>query len=52
MPREVSHCICLLVIFNDSVCKTSKNYYPQVFLKECKYIVEEKKIKKFVNDDI
>ena len=26
----------------DSVFRTSKNYYPQVFLEECKYIIKEK----------
>ena len=27
----------------DSVFRTSKNYYPQMFLEECKYGVKEKK---------
>ena len=27
----------------NSVFRTDKNYYPQVFLKESKYVVEEKK---------
>ena len=27
----------------DSVFKTGKNYYPQVFLEECKYAGKEKK---------
>ena len=27
----------------DSVFRTGKNYYPQVFLGECKYIAKEKK---------
>ena len=36
----------------DSVFRTSKNYYPQVFLEECKYTVKEKKIPKYIIDDI
>ena len=38
----------------DSVYKKDKNYYPQVFLEECKYIIKEKKksVKKFITDDI
>ena len=36
----------------DSVFKTGKNYYPQVFLEECKYVVQEKKIPKYIIDDI
>ena len=27
-----------------------KNYYPQVFLEECKYIVKEEKIKRYISD--
>ena len=36
----------------DSVFRTGKNYYPQVFLEECKYVVKEKKIPKYITDDI
>ena len=36
----------------DSVFRAGKNYYPQVFLKECKYVVKEKKIPKYITDDI
>ena len=34
------------------VFRTGKNYYPQVFLGECKYVVKEKKIPKYIIDDI
>ena len=27
----------------DSVFRTGKYYYPQVFLEECKYVIKEKK---------
>ena len=36
----------------DSVFRTGKNYYPQVFLEECKYVVEEKKMPKYITDNI
>ena len=36
----------------DSVFKAVKNYYPQVFLKECKYVVNEKKITMYIYNDI
>ena len=36
----------------DSVFRTGKNYYPQVFLEECKYVVEEKKMLKYITDNI
>ena len=32
--------------------RTGKIYHPQVFFEECKYIVKEKKIPKYVTDDI
>ena len=35
---------------HDSVFRTGRNYYPQVFL-ECKYVVKEKKIPKYIIDD-
>ena len=36
----------------DSIFKTAKNYYLQVFLEECKYVVKEKKIHNYITDDI
>ena len=33
-----SNCTCLAVISLDSTLKKDTNYYPQVILKECKYI--------------
>ena len=35
----------------DSVFRTDKRYYPQVFL-ECKYVLKEKKIPKCIIDNI
>ena len=51
LTREGSQFICSSVILIDSVFQTGKNYYPQVFLEECKYIVKEKKIPKYIIDD-
>ena len=39
---------CLAVISLDSALKKDENCYPQVFLKECKYI--EKKVVRHIND--
>ena len=36
----------------DLVFRTGNNYYPQVFLDECKYVVKEKKIPHHGIDDI
>ena len=52
IPKEGSNFICLSVILIDSVFRTGKNYYPQVFLEECKFFVKEKKIPKYIIDDI
>ena len=43
MPKEDSQFICLSVILIDSVFKTSKNYYPQIFLEECKLLEKKRK---------
>ena len=41
IPKEDSQCICLLVIFIDSVFRTCTNYYPQALLENCKHIVQK-----------
>ena len=40
----------LAVISLDSALKKDENYYPQVFLKECKYI--EKKVVRHIHDNL
>ena len=41
IPKVDSNLTCLAVISLDSILKKDENYYPQVFLKECKYIGEK-----------
>ena len=36
----------------DSVVKVGKNYYPQVFLEECKYVKRKNKMFNYINDDL
>ena len=43
---------CLSVILIGSIYKKDKNYYPQVFLEEFKYVVTVKKTSKFVTDNL
>ena len=51
VPKEgVSH-KCLSLIMLDSVLKTSKKYYPQTLLEECKYKITKKKMENLFNDD-
>ena len=52
IPKEGSQCICLSVILINSVFRTSKNYYPEMFLEECKYVVKWKNMSKYIIDDI
>ena len=35
-----------------SVYRKVENYHPQVLLEECKYVVKEKKMSKFITDNI
>ena len=49
-PKVDSNYTCLAVISLDSALKKDKSYYPQVFLKECKYI--ERKVIRHITDDI
>ena len=41
--REGSQFICLRIILIDSISTTSKNYHPEMFLIERKYVAKEKK---------
>ena len=50
IPKEDSNHTCLAVISLDSAAKNDENYYLQVFLKECKYIV--KKLIRYINDNL
>ena len=36
----------------DSVFRKGKNYYPQVFVEECKHVVKEKKMPKYITANI
>ena len=49
LKMDSSH-TCLALISLDSARKKVENYYPQVFLKECKYI--EKKVTRHINDNL
>ena len=42
----------ILIIGLDSALKKDGNYYPQVFLKGCKYIEKEKKVIRHITDDL
>ena len=39
-------------MLTDSVLRYGKNYYPQVFLEECKYVVKVQKMPKYITDNV
>ena len=50
IPKADSNHTCLTVISLDSALEKDDSYYPQVFLKECKYIA--KKVIRHINDNL
>ena len=50
IPKLYSSHTCLAVISLDSALKKDENYYPSVFLKECKYI--DKKVVRHIHDSL
>ena len=50
IPKVYSNHTCLAVIVLNSVLKKDENYYPQVFLKDCKYI--ERKVIGHIHDNL
>ena len=52
IPNVGSQFICLSVNLINFVFRIVKNYYPEVFLEDCKYVVKDKKMPEFFTDDI
>ena len=52
VPKGNSSYKCLSLIMLDSIVKLGKKYYPQVFLKECKYVKRKNKMMNCIDDDI
>ena len=52
VKKEGAQYISLSVILINSVFRTDKNYYPHMFLEECKYVIKEKKMPKYIIKDI
>ena len=52
MPKEKVPCKCLSVIMLDSVIESDEKYYPQTFLKECKYAQEKIKLENYIDEEL
>ena len=52
MLKKGSQCIYLSVILIDFVFRVGKNCDPQQFLLECKYVVKERELSKYINGNV
>ena len=53
IPKDNEYCACLSEILLDSIFVYSdKEYYPQIFLEECKYAIKKKKIMNTIDEDL
>ena len=50
IPKERVEYACIACISVDSVLKVDKNYFPQVYLEQCKYKVKKREVKSFIDD--
>ena len=53
IPKDDESCACLSVILLDSLfVNLDKEYYPLIFLEECKYATKNKKIVNTINEHL
>ena len=52
VPEENTYYTCIACITLDSVLKTNKKSYPQIYLEECKYKVKQVRAPKFINTEL
>ena len=51
--KDNEYCTCLSIILLDSIFVNSdKEYYPQIFLEECKYAIKKKKTMNKINEEL
>ena len=53
IPKDNEYCTCLSVILLDSIFVNSdKEYFPTIFLEECKYPIKKEKKMNKVNEEL
>ena len=52
IPKERVHFLCISAICIDSVLRTDKKNYPQVYLEQCKYKIKERELVSFTDDEV
>ena len=52
IPKEIIHYVCISAICIDSVLKTDKKNYPQVYLEQCQYKIKKIELVSFIDDEV
>ena len=52
IPKERIHYVCISVICIDSVLRTDKKNYAQVYLEQCKYKIKKRELVSFIDDEV
>ena len=53
IPKDNEYCACLSLIILDSILVNSdKEFYPQIFLEQCKHAMKNEKIVNTINKDL
>ena len=52
VPKEKMRYTCIACLTIDSVMKTNKQNYPQVYLEECKYKIKKIQMSRFINAEL
>ena len=52
IPKERFHYVCISAICIDSVLKTDKKNYPQVYLEQCKYKIKKRELVSFIDGEV
>ena len=52
VPKEKMQYTCIACLTIDSVMKTNKKNYPQVYLEECKCKIKKIQMPKFINTEL
>ena len=52
IPKEGIHYVFISTICIDSVLRTGKKNYPEVYLEQCKYKTKKRKLVSFIDDEV
>ena len=52
IPKERIICVCISAIYIDSVLRTDKKNYPQIYLEQCKYKIKKRELLSFIDDEV